>query len=183
VVALALAAKASAEPIEISQKPDHVTEAVAIVNAPPSEVYILATDYRRWSSVFSDVASVKVEAGDRQRTRLRVKSRTFGQTLTLVFENVADRAIRFRSIEGPPGVRARGEYLLVPINGGTRTQVTARLYLDVVGAAGLFVSDRRLRSLRRASARRSEHDNAAGSRRAAHPELASSASRTHAGRF
>jgi uncharacterized membrane protein len=152
LAALAVAPEAHAD-VAIREKPDHVSEAVVTVDASPSEIYAVVTDYARWPSLFSDVENVKVEAGDRHDARVRFRSRAFDHTVTVVFQNDRDRAIRFRGIKGPPGGRARGEYLLVPVDGGTRTQVTARLYLDVVGVPALFVSDRKIRSLRHAKLR------------------------------
>lgn len=57
--------------------------------------------------------------------------------------------MRFRGVEGQPGGRAHGEYVLQPIDGGQRTHVVADLYLDVVGIPGWFVSDTQIRSIRR----------------------------------
>ena len=56
-------------------------------------------------------------------------------------------------VEGPPGGRARGRYVLTPIDGGKRTQVTAELYLDVVGAPGVFVRNSKIRDMRQAKLR------------------------------
>ena len=84
---------------------------------------------------------------------MRFKSNALGHTVTVVFDNDPDRRIAFRGVEGPPGGRARGSYVLTPIDGGKRTQVTAELYLDVVGAPGVFVRDSKIRDMRQAKLR------------------------------
>ena len=66
------------------------------------------------------------------------------------FDNVPGKLIRFKNVETPLGTRASGEYRLAPIDGGTRTQITAWVYLDIVGAPGLFVRDSTIRQLRQA---------------------------------
>jgi carbon monoxide dehydrogenase subunit G len=121
-----------------------------VINAPPAEVYALVTTYRQWGAVLSDIRSVTVEDGDRDNARVRFKSRALGHTVTVQFNNEPGRSITFRGVEGPPGGRASGEYDLVPIDGGQRTQVTAKLYMDVVGAPGLFVRESKVRGMRRA---------------------------------
>lgn len=137
------------EAIPLTERPDHVTSAVVIVDAPAEEIYALMTDYANWRQVLSDVTSVRVEGGGRDDARVRFHSRAIGHTVTVQFENDPGRAIRFRGVEGPPGGRARGEFRLTPIDGGTRTQVDASFYLDVVGPAGWLVRDKATRAMRR----------------------------------
>lgn len=149
----ALAVAADAGPptiITLAEKPGHVTEGTVTVEASPAAVYALVTDYARWRGVLSDVTAVRVLAGGRHDATVRFRSRALEHEVTVRFANVADRGLSFVGIEGPPGGRARGSYALAPLDGGTRTQITARLYLDVVGVAGVFVTDRKLRKLRRA---------------------------------
>jgi len=70
--------------------------------------------------------------------------------VTVKFDNIPGQVIRFRNVKTPLGTRARGEYRLMPLDGGTRTQITAWVYLDVVGASGWFVRDKTIRGYRRA---------------------------------
>jgi hypothetical protein len=149
---LVTVATAHAEPqgLHLVDKPDHITEATITADATPAQVYALVTDYANWGRVFTDVESVSVKSGGREDAVVRFRSRAIDYTVTVKFDNVRDRVIRFRGIKGPPGGKARGEYVLTPIDGGTRTQVTARLRLDIDGPAALFVREKRLRGIRHA---------------------------------
>ncbi|MGE0866939.1 MAG: SRPBCC family protein [Kofleriaceae bacterium] len=149
IAAVAFVSHAHAGPL--IERPGHVTEAEMIIEAPPAEVYRLVTDYERWPAVLTDVVDVQLVRGGARDGRVRFGSRAFGREVTVLFDNVPDKLIRFRGVKGPPGGRARGEYRLTPVpgSGGTRTHVLARLYLDVVGLPGLFVRDSTIRAMRR----------------------------------
>lgn len=140
------AAPARAE-VAITERGGHWTEGTVTVAAPPSVVYALATDYARWRQRFSDIEAVTVLDGDRDDAKVRFRSRALEHTVTVQFDNVPDRALRFRGIAGPPGGRARGEYILQAVGGGC-TRVIGRLYMDVVGLPGLFVREATVRALR-----------------------------------
>ena len=142
----------------LTEKPDHVTEATADIDAPPADVYRAVTDYAHWSQLLGDVTSVRVEGATRTTARVRFRSHLLGHDFTLEFANAPDSQITFRGVEGPPGGRARGVYTLVPIDHGTRSRVTAELYLDVVGVTGWFVSESRIRAMRRAKLARDLDD-------------------------
>lgn len=139
--------------ITITEKPGHVTEARATIDATPAQIYALVTDYAHWVPVLTDIKSVTVESGGRRNATVRFTSRVLEHEVTVVFDNDVDRMIRFRGIKGPPGGRASGTYVLTPIDGGRRTEVTAHLYLDVVGVVGVFVSDSKIRAMRQAKLR------------------------------
>ena len=153
VLAAVAVEPASADPITIHERPGHVTEAVVDVDASPAEVYALVTDYAKWTTVLSDVASAKVERGGRRDARVRFKSRIFEHTVTVQFDNAPDQAIRFTGVDGPPGGRAGGTYVLQPLDGGKRTHVIASLYLDVVGIPSLVVRDSTIRQMRESKLR------------------------------
>jgi hypothetical protein len=159
VVVAVLAADAHAD-VELSERPGHVTEARVIVDATPAEVYALVTSYASWPSFLSDVTSVRVESGEREHARVQFRSRALGHTVTVVFTNDPDRAISFRGVAGPPGGRAHGRYVLNPIDGGKRTEIIARFYMDVVGAPGLFVRDSTVTNMRRNKLRADMADTA-----------------------
>jgi len=144
--------------LTLREAPHHTTEGTITVDATPAEVYALVTDYAGWPSVLSDVTSVKVERGGRRDARVRFHSRALDHTVTIQFDNQPDRVVRFVGVEGPPGGRARGAYVLEPLDGGRRTKVTASLYLDVVGIGSLFVSDAKLRGAREAKLRADLND-------------------------
>jgi len=147
-LAVLVAAPAHAD-FTVVERGGHWTEAEIVVDATPTELYALATNYERWREVFSDIKSVRVVGGDdRANAKVQFDSRALEHEVTVQFENVPGQALRFRGIKGPPGGRARGEYLLESLDGGTRTRVRARLYMDVVGIAGVFVRDAALRRMR-----------------------------------
>jgi hypothetical protein len=153
LAALALSTEAfgGADPsIQLVEKPGHITETTIVVDAPPRQVYDLLTDYPRWQAVFSDVLSLEVRPGGREHAEVRFKSRALEHWVTVRFDNIPGQVVRFRNVKTPLGTRARGEYRLMPLDNGTRTQITAWVYLDVVGASGLFVRDNTIREYRRA---------------------------------
>lgn len=147
---LALAATAHAQRATITEVSGTVTRGVITVNATPADVYALITSYAAWRSFLSDVVWARIEHGGRHDATVRMKTRSLGREATVRFDNVPDRAIRFTLIDGPPGARARGQYVLVPVDGGRRTRVEAELYMDVVGFADLFISGAKIRRMRRA---------------------------------
>jgi uncharacterized membrane protein len=155
IVALAVAhaAPVAAQGLTMRERSADVTEATIVVDAPPAQVYEVTTDYRRWPALFSDIRSVKVQGGTRDRARVRFHSHVLDRDVTVQFDNLPGRALRFVAISGAPGGRARGEYVLTPIDGGRRTQVTARLYLKIVGPARLVVSAHDALVMRRAKLR------------------------------
>lgn len=145
----ALVADAAGEGVSMSEKPGHTTAASVVVNAPPAQVYAAATDYARWPQLLHDIQWVKVEAGGPGDARVRFRSTTLGHEIAVKFDNVPGRSIRFHGVDAPPGARAKGDYELVAIDGGAHTRIDATLYLDVVGAPGLFIRDSTLRNMRR----------------------------------
>lgn len=159
--ALAIAADAHADGVSLSEQPNHVTEAVIVVDASPAQIYALVTDYAHWPQILSDVTSVKVEAGGRRDAKIRFRSKALEHEVAVKFDNVDDREVRFHSVDAPPGARATGTYILEPIDNGTRTQITARFYMNVVGIAGVFVRAKTLRSMRQNKLRADMRDVAA----------------------
>jgi hypothetical protein len=145
---LAIAVDAHADNLSLKELPDHVTEATVIVDAPPEKIYALVTNYAHWPAIFSDVLSSTVESGDREHARVRFRSQILDNEVTVQFDNVPNRLIRFKGVEGPPGGRSSGTYVLEPLDGGKRTRVVASLYLDVVGLPGAFVRGSKITAMR-----------------------------------
>ena len=144
---------AAADGLVLQDKSGHITEGSLTVAASPSQVYAAVTDYANWPRLLTDVESVKVESGGPRDARVRFKSKTFGHTVTIVFDNVTDRTIRFRGVEGPPGGHASGSFELVPLAGGKQTQITASVYMEVTGVPGVFVREPKVRAMREAKVR------------------------------
>ena len=153
VGSMALFSQARADSLSMREAGSHDTEATITVDATPAQVYALVTGYDRWPVTLSDVRSVKVERGDRDHARVRFHSQILDHDVTVEFDNERDHLIRFEGVEGPPGGRARGTYVLEPVDGGRRTRVVATLHLELVGMPRLFVSEGKIRSLRQAKLR------------------------------
>ncbi len=152
VTAGAPAAHAATAPT-ITERPHHSSQATITIDAPPAEVYAAMTDYALWPRFLTDVEWTKVQAGGRRDARVRMLTRSLGHEVTIQFDNIDNQAVRFKLVDGPPGARANGTYALVPLDNGTRTRVDATLYMNVVGAPGLFVSDSKIKKLRQAKLR------------------------------
>jgi uncharacterized membrane protein len=151
---------AAAPRAQLSEESRTVSRATITIDAPPAEVYALVTDYAAWPTFFKDVKWTKVLSGGRGDARVRMHTYSLGHTVTVAFDNIKDRAVRFKLVDGPPGARAKGEYILDPLDNGTRTRVNAVLYMDVVGVPGLLVTDKRIRKMRNAKLRGDLEDGA-----------------------
>lgn len=156
IALLALCSLVQAGPAEratVTEASKTVSKATITVDAPPADVYALITDYAQWRKFLTDVTFVKVESGGQIDARVRMASRALQHKVTIAFNNDPGKAIRFKLVDGPPGARATGEYLLVGIDGGNRTRIDATLYMDVVGVTGIFVTDKKIRKMRQAKVR------------------------------
>ena len=149
IATCALAACAHSAPTVVSEKPAHTTQATITVNAPPEEVYRIATDYARWPTVLAgDVLAVAIERGGRRDALVRFRSKALGREVAIQLDNEPDRAIRFRGVGSPPGASASGEYRFDPIAGG-RTRVTATFMMHAGGLSSLFVKESTVDRMRR----------------------------------
>jgi uncharacterized membrane protein len=160
VAAVAPAIAAAAPHAQLSEESRTVSHATITIDAPPAAVYSLVTDYAMWPTFLTDVKWTKVLGGGREDARVRMHTYSLGHPVTVAFDNIQDRAIRFDLVDGPPGARAKGEYILDPLDNGTRTRVNAVLYMDVVGVAGLLITDSRIREMRTAKLRGDLEDGA-----------------------
>jgi len=147
-MSVALVADAGGEAVSLSEQPHETTRASVVVDAPPAQVYAAATDYAHWPQLLHDVQWAKVEGGDARDARVRFRSTALEHEIAVKFDNVQDREIRFKGVDTPPGARANGVYELVPIDGGAHTRIDATMYLDVVGAPGIFIRDATKRRMR-----------------------------------
>lgn len=151
------AVDAQAGVVQLAELSGNTTEVRVVVDAPPSEVYEICTDYARWPTVLSDVRSVQIASGGRENAKVHIQSRAFGRQVTVVFDNVRDRSISFHGAPPQPGrpsaLAARGQYLLTPVDGGKRTLVTASLYMDLFGPAKFVTRADKIQGMREAKLR------------------------------
>ena len=149
VATWAIAASAHAEPVVVTEQPDHTTQATITVDASPEEVYRVATDYAHWPTVLGDVTALTIQRGGRRDARVKFRSKALGNVVSIQCDNEPDRAIKFRGVDGPPGSHAAGEYRLEPIADG-RTRITATFKLHASGIARLFIKGSTVDRMRRA---------------------------------
>ncbi len=146
VVACSRTPGASAAPPGVTiweSSEDHVSEGDVIVAGDPDVLYAQLADYGRWTAIFPDVASVTVVSRGEPEDAVKLVM-TDGMTNNLRFHNdAARRVVHFRDTGGRAVVWADIGFEPAPQAGMTR--VHARIYADVPGFAGWFVSDGRLR--------------------------------------
>lgn len=123
-----------------------ITEGETVLAADPDAVYREVSDFARWSVMFPNIRQVIITSRngedarvtfihpDGNRDNLHFRNRP--QSRVVWFEDTGGRAEVWAEISFLPGQQA-----------GT-TRVHSRLYADVHGVTSLFVSDRKLRSLR-----------------------------------
>jgi uncharacterized membrane protein len=122
---------------------DHVSEGDVIVAGDPDALYAQLADYGRWTAVFKDVASVTVVSRGQPEDAVKLVT-TDGKTNNLRFHNDAGkRVVHFRDTGGRAVVWA--DIGFEPAAQAGMTRVHARIYADVPGFAGWFVSDGRLK--------------------------------------
>lgn len=149
-VALVAVRPAAASPAEIrvSQSPDDdaITQGETTLDADPDVAFQTAVDYARWAVIFPDIRRVIITSQNGNDARV-----TFihpdGNRDNVHFRNQpAARMLWFEDTGGRAEVWA--EILFLPGDRPGTTRVRSRLYADVHGFASLFVSDRKIRTLR-----------------------------------
>lgn len=122
------------------------TEGEVTVAGEPAAIYAAVTDYRRWTAIFPNLRSVTVKSGDATAATVETVSNK-GKRHTLVFKNDArTRTIRFEERGGRADASAEITFRAAARPG--HTVVRVHLYADVTGAAGLFVTDAKIRRKR-----------------------------------
>jgi hypothetical protein len=138
-------ARVGAAGVAVRAVDGHTSSGEVSLGAPPAEVFAAATDFARWPALLADVEAAEVLAVRDGHTRVRYRSRALARTLTVDVTTEPSRAIRFALVDGPPGARARGEFLLAR-EGEDGTRVTATLRVEVTGAARWLVDPARVRA-------------------------------------
>jgi hypothetical protein len=148
-ISLGWAAPSFAQPVRIYESHDDsaISEGETIIVADPDLAYATASNYVRWTAMFPDIREVAVtrQAGvdalvtlihaDGHRDNLHFHNRPASHTVW--FEDTGGRATVWAEITFTPG-----EHLGM-------TRVHSRIYADMHGFVSLFVSDNKIRNLRR----------------------------------
>ena len=141
----ALAAPADIR-VHESADDDNITEGDTIIATDPQMAYQAAIDYPRWAAIFPDVRQVNVtrEQGVDARVTFIYAD---DHRDNVHFHNVpAARKVWFEDTGGRAEVWADIVFTPGPTQGTTR--VHSRVFADVHGFTGLFVSDNKLQRLR-----------------------------------
>lgn len=129
-----------------SRQHEAITEGETTLSIDPDAAYREVTDYMRWSAMFPDIRRVIVTSqsgGDDRVTFVHAD----GNRDNIHFRNQpAARMVWFEDTGGRAEVWA--EIMFLPGAQPGTTRIRSRLFADVHGFASLFVSDRKLRSIR-----------------------------------
>ena len=139
---------ATAPDVKIFQSPTDaaLTEGDTLLDVAPDVAYGELADFTRWPSVFPDIYTVQVtqQEGDEAHVTFIGPNDHHDN---LHFHNRArEHVIWFEDTGGSSKVWAEIAFLPGPVPG--TTHVHSRLYADVGGFAGIFVSDDRVRKVR-----------------------------------
>lgn len=134
--------------IRIFQSPDNeaITEGETILAADPDTVYRTVTDYARWPAIFPDIRRVIITRQNGVDARVTFIHAAGNRDNVHFHNQPAARMVWFEDTGGRAEVWA--EIVFVPGDRPGTTRAHSRLYVDVHGFASLFVSDRKLRTIR-----------------------------------
>lgn len=142
-----LSVSASADVAVYESKDDHsITEGDTVINADPDVAYDTAVDYMKWTAIFPDIKQVIItkKAGDDARVTF---VHTDGNKDNVHFHNTPmARMVWFEDTGGKAEVWA--EIVFVPGDKAGTTRVHSRVYANVHGVTGLFVSSDKVKTLR-----------------------------------
>jgi hypothetical protein len=142
-----LAAPVAADVSVYDSKDDRsITEGETVIDADPDLAYDTAIDYVKWPAIFPDIKQVIVtkQKGDDARVTF---VHADGNKDNVHFHNTPmARMLWFEDTGGKAEVWA--EIVFVPGDKPGTTRVHSRVYANVHGVTGLFVSGDKVKSLR-----------------------------------
>jgi hypothetical protein len=149
IAVLAWTARPSAAQVRIyeSQHDDAISEGDTVIPAAADAAYATAANFFEWRTMFPDIKQVIVTKQDGDDARVTL-IHTGGNRDNLHFHNrPGSRTVWFEDTGGRATVWA--EITFSPGSSANLTRVHSRIYADVKGFASLFVSDSKIRNLRR----------------------------------
>ncbi len=142
-----LTAFARADVLVYESKDDHsITEGETVIEVDPDVAYETAVDYAKWPAIVPDIKHVIVtkQKGDDARVTF---VHADGNKDNVHFHNTPmARMVWFEDTGGKAEVWA--EIVFVPGDKAGTTRVHSRVYANVHGVTGLFVSSDRVKNLR-----------------------------------
>jgi hypothetical protein len=152
-----VAATAAAD-VSVHESPeDHsITEGEVVIDADSETAFQTALDYTKWPAIFPDIKRVIVtkQHGDDARVTF---IHADGNKDNVHFHNTpAARMIWFEDTGGKAEVWA--EIVFIPGDKAGTTRVHSRVYAEVHGVSGWFVSGDRVKTLRAQRVRSDLHD-------------------------
>ena len=123
-----------------------ITEGDTLLDVAPDVAYAELADYARWPGIFSDIHEVIVTRLDGDDARVTFVGPDDHHDNLHFHNRSAAHTIWFEDTGSSSTVWAEIAFLAGPTAG--TTHVHSRLYVDVGGVAGIFVSDHRVRKLR-----------------------------------
>jgi ribosome-associated toxin RatA of RatAB toxin-antitoxin module len=111
------------------------TRSSITIQAPPAAVMAVIADFARYPDWTGEVKEAEVLATDdhgrAREVRLLLDAGTIRDEHTLSYEWSGDREVRWSLVRSKMLRALDGSYRLVPAAGGTRTEVTYQLTVDV----------------------------------------------------
>ena len=148
---LVLPSLAIAAPAPTVSDGPNANEATAQVEVAvgPERVYAALANVGQWSKLFSDVARTNIVSRTDSTAVADVESRLIGHAHRFSFAFRAPQTVRLVQADQSHGSKLWMHFQIEPAGTGQRAKVKGTLHYEVGGFWGFFVSDGKLRSLRR----------------------------------
>ncbi|MBB1255278.1 SRPBCC family protein [Streptomyces alkaliterrae] len=113
---------------------EHTRSSITI-DAAPAEVMAVISDFGRYPEWTGEVKEAEIlatdESGRAEQVRLLLDAGAIKDEHTLAYEWPGEREVRWSLVKSQMLRALDGSYTLAPIEGGTRTEVTYQLTVDV----------------------------------------------------
>lgn len=123
-----------------------MTEGETLLDTDPATAYAELADYLRWPQIFADIYTVTITKQDGDDARVTFLGPDDHRDNLHFHNRSAEHTIWFEDTGGSSTVWA--EIAFLPGAPPSTTRVHSRLFAEVGGFGGLFVSDDRVRKLR-----------------------------------